>query len=59
MAPPLRLLHTTRCARSVVVMKWTRPLCGPASMSQNDFKTSENIQRRFPQHKIDQHSLNF
>jgi hypothetical protein len=26
-----------------VVMKWTRPLCGPASMSQNDFKTSETI----------------
>ena len=25
-------------------MKWTRPLCGPASMSQNDFKTSETIQ---------------
>src|SRR5437870_13760410 len=21
-------------------MKWTRPLCGSASMSQNDFKTS-------------------
>ena len=28
----------------MVVMKWTRPLCGPASMSQNDFKTSETIQ---------------
>jgi hypothetical protein len=27
-----------------VVMKWTRLLCGPASMSQNDFKTSETIQ---------------
>ena len=27
-----------------IVMKWTRPLCGPASMSQNDFKTSETIQ---------------
>src|SRR6266581_8169766 len=27
-----------------VVMKWTRPLCGPASMSQNDFKTSETMQ---------------
>jgi hypothetical protein len=26
-----------------VVMKWTRPLCGSASMSQNDFKTSEII----------------
>src|SRR2546430_11410363 len=25
-------------------MKWTRPLCGPAAMSQNDFKTSETIQ---------------
>ena len=25
-------------------MKWTRPLCGPASMSQNDFKTSETMQ---------------
>jgi hypothetical protein len=25
-------------------MKWTRPLCGAASMSQNDFKTSETIQ---------------
>ncbi len=24
-------------------MKWTRPLCGPASMSQHDFKTSETI----------------
>ena len=24
-------------------MKWTRPLCGPASMSQNDCKTSETI----------------
>src|SRR5437899_3033438 len=27
-----------------VVMKWTRPLCGPASMSQNDFQTCETIQ---------------
>src|SRR6266478_3322637 len=27
-----------------VVMKWTRSLCGPASMSQNDFKTSETMQ---------------
>ena len=27
-----------------VVMQWTRPLCGSASMSQNDFKTSETIQ---------------
>src|SRR6266536_1515989 len=27
-----------------VVMKWTRPLCGPAAMSQNDFKTSETMQ---------------
>jgi len=27
-----------------VVMKWTRPLCGSAAMSQNDFKTSETIQ---------------
>ena len=25
-------------------MKWTRPLCGSAAMSQNDFKTSETIQ---------------
>jgi transposase len=25
-------------------MKWTRPLCGPASMSQNDFKSSETMQ---------------
>ena len=25
-------------------MKWTRPLCEPASMSQNDFKTSETMQ---------------
>src|SRR6266849_8562995 len=25
-------------------MKWTRPLCGPAAMSQNDFKTSETMQ---------------
>ena len=25
-------------------MKWTRPLCGSASMSQNDFKTGETIQ---------------
>jgi hypothetical protein len=24
-------------------MKWTRPLCGPAAMSQNDCKTSETI----------------
>src|SRR5713101_5592760 len=28
----------------LVVMKWTRPLCGSAAMSQNDFKTSETIQ---------------
>src|SRR2546425_13138802 len=28
----------------MVVMKWTRPLCGPASMSQHDFKTSETMQ---------------
>jgi hypothetical protein len=27
-----------------VVMQWTRPLCGPASMSQNDCKTSEIMQ---------------
>jgi hypothetical protein len=27
----------------LVVMKWTRPLCGSAAMSQNDFKTSEII----------------
>jgi hypothetical protein len=27
----------------LVVMKWTRSLCGPALMSQNDFKTSETI----------------
>jgi hypothetical protein len=27
-----------------VVMKWTRPLCGSAAMSQNDFKTSEIIE---------------
>jgi hypothetical protein len=25
-------------------MKWTRPLCGSAAMSQNDFKTSEIIE---------------
>src|SRR5262249_12250774 len=25
-------------------MKWTRPLCGSAVISQNDFKTSETIQ---------------
>jgi hypothetical protein len=25
-------------------MKWTRPLCGPAAMSQNDFTTSETVQ---------------
>jgi hypothetical protein len=25
-------------------MKWTRPLCGSAGISQNDFKTSETIQ---------------
>jgi transposase len=25
-------------------MKWTRPLCGLAAMSQNDFKTSETTQ---------------
>ena len=25
-------------------MKWTRPLCGPASMSQNDFKDSATMQ---------------
>ena len=25
-------------------MKWTRPLCGPAAMSQNDFTTSETMQ---------------
>src|SRR4029450_2068471 len=25
-------------------MKWTRPLCGPASMSPNDFTISETIQ---------------
>src|SRR5262245_42828065 len=28
----------------LVLMKWTRPLCGSAAMSQNDFKTSETIQ---------------
>src|SRR5262245_3815762 len=28
----------------MVVMKWTRPLCGSAAMSQNDFKTSEIIE---------------
>ena len=27
-----------------VVMQWTRPLCGPAAMSQNDFKTGETMQ---------------
>src|SRR6266508_4307103 len=27
----------------LVVMKWTRPLCRPASMSQNDCETSETI----------------
>jgi hypothetical protein len=27
----------------MVVMKWTRPLCGSAVISQNDFKTSETI----------------
>ena len=26
-----------------VVKKWTRPLCGSAAMSQNDFQTSEII----------------
>ena len=31
-------------ARRMVVMKWTRPLCGPAAMSQNDFKTGETMQ---------------
>src|SRR4029434_10837956 len=25
-------------------MKWTRPLCGSAAMSQHDFKTSETMQ---------------
>src|SRR5882672_4463456 len=29
--------------KSHTLMKWTRPLCGPASMSQNDVKTSETI----------------
>ena len=29
--------------QTLVVMKWTRPLCGSAAMSQNDFKTSEII----------------
>jgi hypothetical protein len=35
---PLRRFEEHR-----VVMKWIRPLCGPASMSQNDFKTSKTI----------------
>src|SRR6266700_555876 len=26
-----------------VVMKWTRPLCGPAAMSQKDIKTGETM----------------
>ena len=30
--------------KNLVVMKWTRPLCGSAAMSQNDFKTSEIIE---------------
>src|SRR5262249_19072794 len=30
--------------RAMVIMKWTRPLCGSASMSQNDFKTSAIMQ---------------
>src|SRR3989442_15403550 len=34
----------TRLSQPPVVMKWTRPLCGPAAMSQNDFKTSETMQ---------------
>jgi hypothetical protein len=25
-------------------MKWTRPLCGSAAMSQQDFKTNETMQ---------------
>ena len=25
-------------------MQWTRPLCGSASINQNDFKTSETMQ---------------
>ena len=29
--------------RRLVVMKWTRPLCGSAAISQNDFKTSAII----------------
>ncbi len=36
--------HNEVGASDQVVMKWTRPLCGAASMSQNDFKTSETIQ---------------
>src|SRR5215472_7105152 len=40
---------TTRCWGVVgvfrtYVMKWTRPLCGSAVISQNDFKTSEIIE---------------
>jgi len=33
-----------RISVQTVVMKWTRPLCGSAVISQNDFKTSETIQ---------------
>src|SRR5262249_10849507 len=38
------LSGSNRATSCLVVMKWTRPLCGAASMSQNDFKTSETIQ---------------
>src|SRR6266581_7707250 len=31
-------------ALRMVVMKWTHPLCGAASMRQNDFTTSETMQ---------------
>src|SRR5215510_7896690 len=38
------LAYRVLCVGLLVVMKWTRPLCGPAAMSQNDFKTSESIE---------------
>jgi hypothetical protein len=40
----LALLITSSSVSAGVVMKWTRPLCGPAAMSQNDFTISETMQ---------------
>ena len=43
-APQHFSVSITPSLKNLVVMKWTRPLCGSAAMSQNDFKTSEIIE---------------